>query len=93
MALKLLTGSRGAALSSALCDSNRARGNSMELCQGRAAGGEGKGLRQRAVGMEQPAQGSGHGPKCWSSRSIGTLLSDTGFGFWVLLCGVRGCAQ
>ena len=32
----------------------------MELCQGRAAGGEGKGLRQRAVGMEQPAQGSGH---------------------------------
>uniref|UniRef100_A0A8C9LGM4 Uncharacterized protein n=1 Tax=Pavo cristatus TaxID=9049 RepID=A0A8C9LGM4_PAVCR len=31
--------SRGAALSSALCDSNRARGNGMELCQRRAAGG------------------------------------------------------
>ena len=26
--------SQGAALSSALCDSNRAQGNSMELCQG-----------------------------------------------------------
>ena len=33
--LQLLTGSRGAALSSALCDSDRARGNGMELCQGR----------------------------------------------------------
>ena len=30
------------ALSSALCDSDRARGNGMELCQGRA-GGLGKG--------------------------------------------------
>ena len=33
----------------------------MELRQGRAAGGEGKGLHQRAVGMELPAQGCGHG--------------------------------
>ena len=25
---------------------------------------------QEKVGMEQAAQGCGHGPKCWSSRSI-----------------------
>ena len=46
---------RRAALSSALCDSDRARGNGMELCQGRGAGGQGKGLRQRAVSTEQTA--------------------------------------
>ena len=34
--LQLLTGSGGAALSSALCDSDRARGNGMELRQGRS---------------------------------------------------------
>ena len=49
-----------AALSSAVCGSDRARGNGMELCQGRA-GGWRKALHQRAVGMEQPAQGSRHG--------------------------------
>ena len=37
--LQLLIGSRGAALSSALCDSDRALGNGMELCQGRGIGG------------------------------------------------------
>jgi len=31
-------------LSSALCDSDRARGNSMELCQGRGSWGLGKGF-------------------------------------------------
>jgi len=31
--------------------------------------------------MEQAAQGSGHGPKCQSSRSSWTLLTDTGFDF------------
>ena len=51
---------RRAALSSALCGSDRARGNGMELRQGRAAGGEGTVLHQRAVGMEQAAQGSKH---------------------------------
>ena len=45
---------------------------------------------QQAVGMEQAAQGSGHGPKCHSSRSIWTALSDIGFGFWVVLCGAKG---
>ena len=37
--LQLFTGSGGAALSSALCDSDRARGNGMELCRRGAAGG------------------------------------------------------
>ena len=31
--------------------------------RGGAAGGEGKGLHQRAVGMERAAQGSGHSPR------------------------------
>ena len=35
MVAAALTGSGRAELSSALCDSDRARGNGMELCQGR----------------------------------------------------------
>ena len=35
MVAAALTGNGGAALSSALCDSDSARGNGMELCQGR----------------------------------------------------------
>ena len=62
---------RRAALSSALCDSDRARGNGMELRQGRAAGGEGKGLHHRAVGMEQPAQGCGHSPEAGAQGAFG----------------------
>jgi len=38
-------------------------------------------LHQRAVGMERAAQGSGHGPKCWSSRSVWTMLSGIGSDF------------
>jgi len=34
----------------------------MELCQGRGSWGSGKGLHQRAVGVERDAQGCGHGP-------------------------------
>jgi len=44
-------------------------------------GGEGKRLHQRAVGMEQPAQGSGHGPECRSSGCIWTVHSDIGSDF------------
>jgi len=65
-----LTGSGGAALSSALCDSDRARGNGMELSGG-AAGSEGKGLHQRVVGMEQLPRAVGTAP---SSRSVWTVL-------------------
>ena len=50
-----------AALSSALCDIDRARGNGIELCQ--AAGGQGKVLHERVVSMEQTLQCSRHGPK------------------------------
>ena len=50
--------------SAELCDSDRARGNGMELCQGRGSWGS--------------------WPKCWSSRSVWTEHSDTGFGFWVV---------
>ena len=51
----------------------------MELCQGRGSGGWGQGLHQRVVGMEQPAQGSGHSPELLEFKeSIWTSLSDTG---------------
>jgi len=46
---------RRAALSSALCDSDRARGNGMELCQGRGSWGLGTGAAP---------QGGGHGAGC-----------------------------
>ena len=49
----LQEGSEGAALSSALCD--RARGNSLELCQGKGSWELGKG---------SAAEGSGHGMGC-----------------------------
>ena len=63
-------GSGGAVLSSALCDSDRAKGTAWSCVRGGAAGGWGQGLLQRVVGMERAAQGCGHGPKCQSSRSI-----------------------
>ena len=49
--------------------------------RGGAGEGEGKSLTQKAVGMEWAVQGSGHSPECQSSGSVGTLLSDIGFGF------------
>jgi len=30
---------------------------------------------------------------CQSSRNLLTILSDVGFGFWVVLCGARGLTQ
>ena len=50
-------------LSSAVCDSDGPEGTAWSCVRGGAAGGWGQGLHQRAVGMEQPAQGSGHGSK------------------------------
>ena len=47
-------GSRGAALSSALCDSNRAQGNGMELCQGGLA---------EALRKGSSLECSGHAPE------------------------------
>jgi len=44
---------------------------------------------QRVVDMKWAAQDSGYGPECRSSGSVGTPLSDTGFDFSVVLCGVR----
>ena len=66
-------------LNSALCDSDRAGGNGMELRQGRGRWGEGKGLHQRAVGMEQPAHSSGHGPKLLEFKEC----LDSALGHWV----------
>ena len=48
-------------------------GRAWSCVRGGAAGGLGQGLHRRAVGMERAAQGSGHGPKCWSSRNARTI--------------------
>jgi len=64
-------------------------GTAWSCDRGGAAGGEGKGLHQRAGDMERAAQGCGHGPQCRSSWSIWILLSDIGFGFWVMLHRAR----
>ena len=38
--------------------------------RGGVAGGEGKAVPQRAVGMEWAAQGSGHSPECHSQTQV-----------------------
>ena len=70
-----------AALSSALCDSNRARGNGMELCQGRGNLGlgtdyapEGCGL-PRAVGMAPHARVEGVFGQCSQTYGLNVGLS------------------
>jgi len=52
---QLLPGRGGTALSFALCDSNRAWGNGMELCQGRGCWG---------LGTDSAPEGGGHGTGC-----------------------------
>ena len=73
---------RRAALSSALCDSNRARGNGMELYQGRCKWG---------LGTESAPKGCGHGTGCPGQGSLFQLLefkecmdSDLRHGVWML---------
>ena len=89
--LQLLTGSRGAALSSALCDSDRARRNGME----QRVSGEGKlGVRDRFCTREWWAwnrlpQVADKAPSYWSSRSVSTVLSDVEFECLVVLCEAR----
>ena len=72
-------------------DSNRIRGNGMELCQGRGRWGIGytrgwrtKNRLRRAVVTV---------PSCQSLSSIWTTFSDIGFEFRVFLCGARGWIQ
>ena len=81
---------RRAELSSALCGSDRARGNGMELCQGRGSWGSGKGSAPEGGGHGMGCTGLWAWPRCWRSRSVWALLPDTEFGFWVVLhIGVR----
>ena len=67
---------------SALCDSGRAQGNGMELCQ------EGRwGARERLCPRGWWAWNNlpkvvGTVLSCQTSGSIGTMLSDIGFEFW-----------
>ena len=76
--LKLLSGCGRAELSSVTVIGPEE--TTWSCVRGGAAGGQGKGLHQRAVGMEQAAQGSGHSPKCQSSGSIWDL-SEIRFDF------------
>ena len=86
MAIQPHTGRGGAALSSALWVQRQSQREQHGAVRERQLGvRERKAVPQRAVGMERAAQGSGHGPDCWS---IGTPLSDIGVGFgwcWVEL--------
>ena len=56
-------------------------GTAWSCVRGGAAGGQGQGLLQRAVGMEQNAQGCGHGPEQPEFRKLWTPLSDIGSDF------------
>ena len=77
---------RRAVLSSALCDSDRARGNGMELCQGKGSWGLGMGSAPESDwALEQAAQGSdhgGHGPRRPELKKLLTVLTDIGLEFW-----------
>ena len=92
--LQLLTGSGGAALSSALCDSDRAQGNGMMAWSCVGGGAEQIGGRDRVCTRGQRAWNGlsmavGTDPRCQSSRNIWIMLSDIGFHFWVVLYGAR----
>jgi len=52
-----------------------------------AAGGQGKGLHQRAVGMEWAAQGSGHSPELLELKErLDSVLKHR---VWLVLCRAR----
>ena len=79
---------RRAALSSALCDSYRAEGTAWSCDRGGQLG-----VRERVCTRGRWAWNSlpravGTAPNCWSLGSVWTVLSDIGFGFWVVLCGI-----
>ena len=70
-------------------------GTAWSCVRGGAAGGQGRVLHQRAVGMEQAAQSSGHGTELLEFKKIWTTLSEVRFDFWVVLCGAKSwnCGQ
>ena len=87
--LQLLTGGGGAALSSALCDSDRARGNGMELCQGRGRWGWGKGSAPEGGGQRTACPGQWARPRAAGVQGGFGQHSQTHSLNFVLLCGAR----
>ena len=91
----LTRGAEGQALSSALWDSDRTRGDGMELGQGRVR----LGVRERVCTQRWSGTGTGC-PWTWAphqacqrSRSVWTPLSSVGPDFWVVLRGARSGTQ
>lgn len=88
----ILTGRGGTALSSALCNSNRTRRNSMELCQGKSGWGLGTGSTPEHGGLGTGCPGEWLWT--WAVRVQEALeqhsqTSDIRFEFGVVLCESR----
>ena len=72
-----------AALSSALCGSDRARGNGTELCQGRGSWGSGKG---------SAPEGGGHGTGCtgqWAQHIFLAICNSHSVGVFQISNGIQ----
>jgi len=81
---------RRAAVSFALSVSDRARGNTKELCQERGSWELGQGLLQSVVGLWNRLP---RAPSAGVQRSVCTVLSDMGCELWVVLLGTKGWTQ
>ena len=79
-----------AALSSALCDSYRARGNGMELCMERGGGVRERSFTEKVVRhWNRLPRAVVMAPRLLELNKCLTTLSDIWSDFWVVLCGVR----
>ena len=74
-------GSRGSALSSALCDSDRAQDNGMELSGEGQLGIRGRFCIRGEWAWNRLPRAVGTALSCRSSRRIWTVLSEVGFDF------------
>ena len=64
-----------------------------QSCIRGGSGCEEKAVPQRVVGMEQAAQGSGHGPELTKLRKCWDTALRHWVWVWVVQCGARGWTQ
>ena len=64
-----------------------------QSCIRGGSGCEEKAVPQRVVGMEQAAQGSGHGPELTKLRKCWYTALRHWVWVWVVQCGARGWTQ